>query len=612
MEFFVVPDCPEGCELAGLLPYGADTRVLRHASGSPWLVGSWTDTEITEVTAGERRLVLLGATHTDTEWLRRRMDGAAEVSALDAPARELAGSHYLCASWGGEIRAHGSLSGVRRLFHARFRGVTVATNQPQRLAQVLGLGVDERALATQLLVQPPWPLNDPSLWRGVVRLAPGHALRINRRGTARETRWWTPPEPSVPVREGASVVRTALAEAVTARTSAHGKVSSDLSGGMDSTSLAYLAAPHVPHLTTTRFTARDAANEDGFWADRAAADLGGTHCALTVTEAAMNFAGLLEPGPATDNPFPAIRARGMLRAQAAALASRGSRHHLTGHGGDELFHPAEPLDRTLVLTHPLGALRRLRSHRALRRPDTGRLLRELADRSSYPQALSAAAQHLGTSPERAPANRWGIKLQLPPWATGLATGHARHVVREAAHDARPLSPYPAQHAVLDVLQISGRLVRHGDQFTSALGVSWHAPMLDDRVVEAALSVRSEDHTGSGTYKPVLAAAMRGTVPDELLDRPNKGEFSADIYAGLRRFKGELAQLTEGMRLADAGLVDPRAFRAALLGTHPMPRDIIRLLSTLSCELWLRSVEETATGTARPARPARTARLEGTS
>lgn len=75
-----------------------------------------------------------------------------------------------------------------------------------------------------------------------------------------------------------------------------------------------------------------------------------------------------------------------------------------------------------------------------------------------------------------------------------------------------------------------------------------------QVVEAALAVRLLDRSSPRHTKPVLAAALRRTVPDPILDRTAKGEFSAEVYAGVRRHERELLELADGMLLARLGLV----------------------------------------------------------
>jgi asparagine synthetase B (glutamine-hydrolysing) len=142
------------------------------------------------------------------------------------------------------MRVQGSLSGLRQVFHTRIEGVPVAGERADALAGMTGSGMDEQVLAVRVacgsLVPP--PLGEHSFWRRVRALPSDHYLRIDPCGTVGELRWWHSPEPEVGLTMGADAVRQALETAVAARTSAKGRLSADLSGGLDSTSLCFLAA----------------------------------------------------------------------------------------------------------------------------------------------------------------------------------------------------------------------------------------------------------------------------------------------------------------------------------------------------------------------------------
>ncbi|MGO4753863.1 asparagine synthase-related protein, partial [Streptomyces sp. 2MCAF27] len=108
----------------------------------------------------------------------------------------------------------------------------------------------------------------------------------------------------------------------------------------------------------------------------------------------------------------------------------------------------------------------------------------------------------------------------------------------------------------------------------AAGVALHQPYLDDRVVEAALAVRLHERVTPWRYKPLLAESMRGLVPDVVLGRTTKGDFSADVRAGRQRNLTALLEVFADSALAEMGLVSPGALREYLLTPHAdISRDI---------------------------------------
>ncbi|QFU91024.1 asparagine synthase-related protein [Amycolatopsis sp. YIM 10] len=599
MKFTIFPDSDPGRAVAESAEPSA--RTIAYPSGRPWIAGEWRDDEIVSTRIGDRVLVLLGWPGITEAKLRSELERVEDLSQLDRLAGALPGSSHLLAAFGGRVRAQGTISAVCQIYYTRVRGTTVLADRPQTLAALAGTGLDESLLARYLMVTaPPWPLEDECAWHGIERVPPDAYLTMKPDGGCRISAWWTIPEPELPLREGAAAVRAALEAGVAARASLPGRTSSDLSGGMDSTSLAFLLAKHPGELLTTRFEAVDSANDDVIWASKAAADLpDAEHLVIARDDAPMNLAGALTPEPDAEGPSSWLRTHGLHYHHVRLLAEHGVARHLTGHGGDELFYVMPQHDHSLLRTAPLSYLPHLRSNLSLRRWTLGRALRFLADNTSYRRWLADCARTL-TEPlpkTSDPSMGWGEPPRMPPWTTSRAVELNRALLLAAARRApKPLSPLRAQHATLDMVRVCGDGVRRASWMSARHDVSWHAPFVDDRVVEAALSIRLQDRVAANRYKPVLAEAMRPVVPGHVLGRPTKGEFSADVYAGFAHHKRELLEQCEQLELERFGLVDADAFRRALLAPHPASRDLMPLLGTLACEAWLRSVAALTTTT----------------
>ncbi|MFB4296217.1 asparagine synthase-related protein [Actinomadura sp. NTSP31] len=592
VEFRVLPDTAAAA--AAVLPAA---RRLAHASGRPWIVGHWDDRSVVHAAAGRSRVALFGPADTTPDELERVLARVRSVRDLDALCGRLAGSFHLVASIDGHVRVQGSVSTARQVFHTSSGGVTVAAGSPMFLPG--DHRVDEELLAARLVAPwAPWPIGETPLWTGVEAVPAGCYLDIGADGRSRPVRWWTPPEPHLPLADGARRVRHALRDAVAVRARDVKTVSADLSGGMDSTSLCFLAAGEADRLVTTRWEAADRADEDRHWAGLAAADLpSAEHLVLTRDTAPTWFDGIAEPDPEPDveGPFAWIRTRARLAHLARRVAAAGSADHLTGHGGDELFL-GNPLNlHTLLRTRRGRAVRHLRAYRALYRWPLVPSVRALLNRDTFGEWLAASAGAL-TDPVRevggAPAFGWGIAYRLPPWATGDAAGAARTLLRRVgASGVEPLAPLRGQHAALQDARLCGDTIRRVDRFTSREGVAWHAPFVDDRVIEAALAIRLRDTTMPDRYKPALSTAMAGIVPARILGRATKSEYSAEAYESLRRHRAALLGLCgDDMRLARLGLVDAAALRAVLQTLPPSSLTLMPLISTFACETWLRAVE----------------------
>lgn len=569
------------------------TRTLPHPSGRPWLVGHWCDEEMVTARAGSAALALVGRGTVDPEALRHHASRLRDLAQLDALARTLPGSFHLMATLDGRLRTQGTASGLRLVFHARFDGVTVAATRADVLAAALDLTPDEEQLAARLLWPVPHPLGEASMWRGVTAVPPGDALVVAPDGhTVRHSRWWTPPEPVRTLTAGAPRVREVLTEAVGSCTRDGGVVSCDLSGGLDSTTICFLADRSPARVVASTWPGRDPADTDLQWAERAARFLPDVdHVVWDADASPLVYTGLLSIDDLLDEPTIGVMDRSRVLHHLPAMAERGSRLHLTGIGGDHVAWCSEAYYHRLARRRPLFALRQLRGFRALWQWPLGGTLRALADSRPYQAWLADAGHHLDDPLPGSVTTGlgWGVPPRLFDWVTPETARTARRMLREAADSAVPLHPDRGMHTDLEQIRSCTRIIRQWDRMAARAGVPMASPFLDDRVIEACLAVRPEERVTPWAYKPLLTAAMRGIVPDVCLRRTNKAAASMDAADGLRQHRADLMELWEDSHLERLGLVDGEALRRlAQRPSAPGLRDAI-LYSTIACEVWLRAL-----------------------
>lgn len=367
--FVVLPDHDATSDVVSGLPE-APCRVA-HPSGRPWLVGRWDTDDLRVGEANGVRLAVLGCCSAE----QGRLDEFA--ARLDDPRGAsrvcggLAGSFHVLTSVNGRTSAHGTVSGLRRVFHTRTGGVTVAADRMDVLARLTGAGLDERALALRLLVLSdfmPYDQDQP-MWSGVSAVEDDSVLIIDQDGRSDIRRRWWPPDPVLTLDDGAAVLRSTLTKAVAARIDSGRRLSADLSGGLDSTSLCYLAARDDRSLITFTSSCGVDDDDDPLWADRAAEGLVDRIRRVVVLgpEMPAHYSDLNEPGPAMDEPFPGIGDRPDYRLIAQHLSSLGARLHLTGEGGDEVLQDYDGYLADLLRTRPLLGVTRLWTHRTVNR-----------------------------------------------------------------------------------------------------------------------------------------------------------------------------------------------------------------------------------------------------
>lgn len=590
--FVVLPDCDAALDVAAILG-GLAPQTLPHPSGRPWLMGRWAAEELVTAQGRGTQVAVIGCCPVTAAALSALAHRVRTVADLDRLGAGLSGSFHLLAAIEGGVRVQGGVSGLRRIFYTQLGHVTVAADRADVLAGLAGAAVDEQWLAARL-VYPylPHPVADGCPWHGLQALADDCYLLTHPGQPARVVRWWRPPEPVAPLAQAAPIVAQTLAAAVEARTRPGGTISCDLSGGLDSTPICFLAARGNSKLIAVTLASTDSEQDDAGWAQRAAAALQGTeHLVLDMQQLPLMYADVGEGGTGADEPHITIRDHASITCVSRQLVKRGSRLHLRGLGGDQVLQAPAPYLHTTALTHPRVAANHLRGRRAVSGWPLGATLRELADRRSYQHWLTAAVDDLTAPPPARgmPNLGWGPALRLPPWATPQAADAARTLLHEAAAGAQPLAPTRGQHATLEHLRGVGYFTRHVAGIMARAGLPLAAPFLDDRVVEACLAVRLHERTTPWRFKPLIVEAMRDLVPASVLQRTTKGDFSVDWHAGLRRARPHLAALLDDPVLGRLGLIDVNALRRACLGLYPHTLDPEALDRTLACEAWLRTL-----------------------
>lgn len=558
--------------------------LARHSSGRPWLVG-------------RRPARGVRAVDVESGWVAVLGDCLASPAELAASARRgvdqmlrLPGSFHTVATGPAGLVAAGDAAGFRRVFTAEFDGLQLAASHADVARRLIGAEVDRVWLAARL-TSPEMPsvLRETlAPFTGVRPVAAGCCVELSGQ-SRRVRRWWAPPPADQTLRVGAERLRHTLTEAVSGRLDqAPGRVSVQLSGGLDSATLAVLAERAGPLLVTT--AGRSRVDDDLGWARRVAAHLPEcVHRVVDPGKAPCFFAELGEPVPGMDEPAPFAAAAARQRYTADLLAKQDIGLHLNGQGGDEVLLPTLAYLRSALAAEPRTGWRHLRGHAALKNIPLWTLARAVVRRESYPAWLARAAGTLGTEASAAWAlTGWEAPPLLPPWATSEACELVRTAITSAA--PAPLDDDPAVHAAVVRIRASAyRAALYRDAMQAA-EVPTAMPFFDRPVLEACLAVRPWERVDPWQPKPLLRAAFADIVPAQLLARRTKGHYNADIHHGWSAHRDRLAGLLDRPLLAEQyGLIDPAALRRALAGFGPSGLPPAWVTDVVAVERWLRDL-----------------------
>jgi asparagine synthase (glutamine-hydrolysing) len=387
------------------------------------------------------------------------------------------------------------------------------------------------------------------VFAGVRKLPPGHILTWSREHGVAVQRYWSAARPEVKVSEADAVeeLKRVLDSAVRSHLESEVPLGAFLSGGIDSSTVVALMARAMDRrVQTFSIGFEEPEYNEAPHAARVAQSLNTDHTELIVRPDADLLVedvirGFDEPF-ADSSALPTLLVSHLAREQVTVA--------LSGDGGDELFGGYTRYHETLAMEPRLPAvLRRLSRGLALMRPPgaTGRawmLNRAQGWRGRYAGtvALPLAAREGGIALDRVAARIPGLGQLLDPWFD-----------RFGSRD------FATQLMMVDLeTYLPGDILTKVDRMSMAVSLEARVPILDHEVVEFAMSLPSALKIRNGGGKWILRQAIRGLVPDSVLEKPKQGFavplvhwFRGPLQHRVRAISGKDARIHQWV---DAGAV----------------------------------------------------------
>lgn len=487
-----------------------------------------------------------------------RIEGMFAFALWDEPARRL-------------ILARDRL-GEKPLFWAELGGGGLAfASELKALQRCPGVDceIDSRALARYLVYEyVPAPA---SIIRGARKLAPGHQLVVEPGGTPRVERYWDLPLPSDPgdrrfgARQGraaAAVLLEELRRSVRERLVADVPLGVFLSGGIDSSTIAALAAEQRGGELDTFCVGFDQPSFDQTAAARSVArHLGSRH-----HEAQLSSARVLELLPAIGELLDEPLGDGSI--VPTHLLARFARERVTvavgGDGGDELFAGyqtflAEPLGRLLFDQAPPSLARAAGVLGGLISSALPISLDYLSLDFKLRQFLKGEGEH-GARRHQCWLGSFSPKAAHAVLNPDLAAAAGADLLDDIDSRLRGCpSPDPWDRLLYFYAKgyLADDVLTKVDRATMAVGLEARSPLLDSRIVELACRVSPWLRQRGLEGKHLLKRATRELLPAAVRRRPKRG-FGMPIGHWLR---GPLRSLMEE-ELGAAHLRDQGLFQAA--------------------------------------------------
>jgi asparagine synthase (glutamine-hydrolysing) len=392
-------------------------------------------------------------------------------------------------------------------------------------------------------------------------------------------------------------LRDLLTESVTLHQVSDVPVGAFLSGGIDSSAVvALMAQPAAGRLKTFSIGFEDSAFDELAHARQVAAAFGTDHHDVVLKPDAVQIVEDLTWY--LDEPFGDTSA--IPTFMVSKLAAEHVKVVLSGDGGDELFagydkYVVEQRERQFDrIPSPLRALAGAVGRVMPEGMRGRRFLRHLA--------LDGPRRYLDAS---AMFRADEMRRLFQPEVSQRLLRHdplrqSLDMLRDYGDDWLAGIQYHDLHAYLPL-----DILTKVDRATMAHSLEARPPLLDHRLAEFAATIPAQYRLRGGTTKYLFKQAMRGILPDSIIDRPKHG-FAVPIASWLR---GDLAEFARGLLLSTAcrqrGVFNTRHVER-LLTLNARGRDLdLQLWTMMSFELWCqRFLDATPRQQPAPVRPAR--------
>ena len=486
--------------------------------------------------------------------------------------------------------------GIKPLYYAEVGGRLLFASELKSILQLpeVGRGLNWSAVSHlfSFLSTPP----TEAIVDGVCKLEPGHLLTASPgRPPAVERYWDLSFEPDYGREEDYFVerLRELLEESVRLHMVSDVPLGAFLSGGIDSSSIVATAArlTDAP-LKTFSIGFNEPDYNELEYARVVAKEFGTDHHELTLGPDALDQ--LEDLAWHLDEPFGDSSA--IPTYMVSKLAAKTVKVVLSGDGGDELF---AGYDKYLVE-------QRERSHRPLPaafRSVLGKIGRNMPNGMRGRNLL----RHISLT---------GAERYLDA-CTLFRRDDMKKLFRPDVYELlAPYEPWRAKAAYmesgdrnwlsnlqgLDVMNyLPLDILTKVDRMSMAHSIETRVPLLDHKVVEFAATIPPEMNLRGGTTKYVLKRAMRGILPDRIIDRPKKG-FAIPLGYW---FRGKLGPYVRDLLLGESSarraLFNSR-YIEDLVAQHESGRNLdLQLWTLISFELWARVfLDRGAGGQARKA------------
>lgn len=399
-------------------------------------------------------------------------------------------------------------NGIKPLYYTIHDGSLIFSSEIKGILEVPSVRrvLSIEAFAHHLQLQyTPEPL---TLFQNIYKLPAGH-FGIYRNNQLQITQYWAPTLPTSQNSPSRDSVRKVIQQAVESELVSDRPVGLYLSGGIDSSTILHFMRPNIEQLNT--FSVRFALSEDEqstkFNRDADLAQMLAQRYGTQHHEAIVHSADIVRH---IDNVLwhleePISNAIIVPMFILSGIASRTVTVALSGEGGDELF----------------GGYDRYRFCRIANAiQHTPAIARNILNSTKFYKLNTPNGIERYTSLMFQGTGVWeSLVHHHIPLASTKILFNAKYFKNQDTDSIRQFMEIDRRTWLTD------EALLRSDKMSMAHGLEMRVPLLERAVINFARSIHSSQHVGLFETKRLLRHAMKGLLPNEILQQPKRGWFS---------------------------------------------------------------------------------------
>ncbi|WP_028517895.1 asparagine synthase-related protein [Ruminococcus flavefaciens] len=456
--------------------------------------------------------------------------------------------------------------------------------------------VSKSSISAYLVTGLPFePFSNMSFWDEISKINPFRILKISS-GNITECEMTNAFKVDHDIDKVTKDLRDTIISNIYNQNSQFDSVSCDVSGGVDSASIAYVVNKISGQPMIFHAESDESANSDTKWAQYIADDLRIELNKLpSIDKNSSRFSVDKEyiGSNVPDSPLLWGDTEGYVKEMLCKLPEKDKHLHMIGIGGDELFTyiPSVPWsiirEEGVVRSIPL-----IFKYCILSRRSFLKCIKDLTNKTSLKDEVKQSIDNgFGSKKKNKRQLSWSEDVIFPSWLTDSAKESAHSKINSLFSNqfyelSDDRSHYQRIQSILFQKEIFSQIVHvAGDE------IGWYAPFLDAKVIKTALTLPSRYCTDPQKTKPMLYEALKGIVPLEVFTRGVKGDYSSAFYNDYRAAAAKWMGKTKEFFLSKLDVINHESLDRELSMPSSNFERVDFFMRVCNIERWLRQVNK---------------------